>query len=299
MDRLVIMRTFAAVARAATFSGAAVDLGISPSMVSRHVADLEEQVGVRLVNRTPRSVSLTAAGVKYAEFAERILQEIDDTDAQMSDTQDSAEGHLSIISPKWIGLMDLGTAVGAFVEAHPKMRVRLELGGISDRLYDFLDRGFDVAFHARDPRDSRVRVRRISELPFVLAASADYLDRRGTPHTISDLNDHDLLSHTSDPAWRLGEGADLVHFKVQDPIVATNAYLTLEQLIESGRGIGIIPRRSARRALESGAVVEVLPEFPVQSRSLYAVHGPGGQTPARVKVFLDFMSDWFRRTRVD
>ncbi|MGW8482397.1 LysR family transcriptional regulator [Microbacterium sp. NPDC055903] len=297
MDRFVVMRTFAAVARAATFSGAAADLGISPSMVSRHVADLEEQIGVRLVNRTPRSVSLTAAGVKYAEFAERILQEIDDTDAQMSDTQDSAEGHLSIISPKWIGLMDLGTAVGAFVEAHPRMRVRLELGGISDRLYDFLDRGFDVAFHARDPRDSRVRVRRISELPFVLAASADYLARRGAPESVSELNDHDLISHTSDSAWRLGEGADLVHYKVQDPIVATNAYLTIEQLIESGRGIGIIPRRSARAALESGRVVEVLPELPVQSRSLYAVHGPGGQTPERVKVFLDFMSDWFRRTR--
>ncbi|WAA66515.1 LysR family transcriptional regulator [Microbacterium oxydans] len=299
MDRLVVMRTFAAVARAATFSGAAVDLGISPSMVSRHVADLEEQVGVRLVNRTPRSVSLTAAGLKYAEFAERILQEIDDTDAQMNDTQDSAEGHLSVISPKWIGLMDLGTAVGAFVEAHPKMRVRLELGGISDRLYDFLDRGFDVAFHARDPRDSRVRVRRISELPFVLAASAAYLEQHGTPRTVADLADHELISHTSDPAWRLGEGSDLLHYKVQDPVVSTNAYLIIEQLIESGRGIGIIPRRSARRALETGVVVEVLPEFPVQSRSLYAVHGPGGQTPERVKVFLDFMSDWFRRTRVD
>lgn len=297
MDRLVVMRTFAAVARATSFSGAAADLGISPSMVSRHVADLEEQIGVRLVNRTPRSVSLTAAGLKYAEFAERILQEIDDTDAQMSDTQDSAEGHLSVISPKWIGLMDLGTAVGAFVAAHPRMRVRLELGGISDRLYDFLDRGFDVAFHARDPRDSRVRVRRISDLPFVLAASADYLERHGTPRTIAELNRHELLSHTSDQAWRLGEGPDLVHFKVQDPRVTTNAYLIIEQLVESGRGIGIIPRRSARRALETGRVVELLPEFPVQSRSLYAVHGPGGQTPERVKVFLDFMSAWFRHTR--
>ncbi|HRN29905.1 MAG TPA: LysR family transcriptional regulator, partial [Terrimesophilobacter sp.] len=203
MDRLVVMRTLAAVARASTFSGAATELGISPSLVSRHIADLEEQLGVRLVNRTPRSVSLTEGGQSYAEFADRILFEIEETDKRIAGRQDSAEGLLSVISPKWIGMMDLGVAIGDFVETHPRIRVKLELGGISDRAYDFLDRGFDVAIHARDPKDSRVRVRRIADLQFLLAASADYLKRRGTPTTIAQLQEHDLIAHISDATWRL------------------------------------------------------------------------------------------------
>lgn len=295
MDRLVVMRTLAAVARASTFSGAAVDLGISPSLVSRHVADLEDQLGVRLVNRTPRSVSLTEAGLSYAEFADRIIDEIEATDSRIAGRQGSTEGQISVISPKWIGLMDLGVAIGDFVGSHPKTRLRLELGGISDRAYDFLDRGFDVAFHARDPKDSRVLVRRIADLPFVLAASSDYIARAGTPQTPGELAEHSLITHTSDTTWRLGSGADLVQVKIQNPIVTTNAYLVIEQLVEAGHGIGIVPRWSARKALESGAVVEVLPQIHAQSRSLYALHGPGGQTPERVKVFLDFMTDWFRR----
>jgi DNA-binding transcriptional LysR family regulator len=294
MDRLIVMRTFATVARSSTFSLAAAELGISPSLVSRHVADLEEQLGVRLVNRTSRSLTLTPAGVEYAVFAERILQEIEEADAALTQSQDAAEGQLSVISPKWIGLMDLGTAIGAFVEAHPRTRIRFELGGISDRPYDFLDRGFDVAFHARDPRDSRVRVRRITELPFMLAGSPDYLRRRGTPREVNDLNTHELIAHTNDTAWRLGRGADVTQYRVQNPVVTTNAYLVIEQLVEAGRGIGLIPRLSARRALASDSVVEVLPHLPPQPRSLYAVHGPGGQTPERVKVFLDFMTGWFR-----
>lgn len=298
MDRFVVMKTFSAVAKSSSFSGAAVELGISPSLVSRHVADLEDQVGARLVNRTARSVSLTEAGTSYAEFADRILLEIDEVDARISNTQDSAEGLLSVITPKWIGLMDLGEAVGAFIKEHPKIRIRLELGGISDRAYDFLDRGFEVAFHARDPKDSRVRVRRITELPFLLAAAPSYLAKAGTPASIADLAQHSLISHTSDSTWRLGTDDDPVHFKVQEPVVATNAYMVIEQLVESGNGIGLIPRRSARRALEEGLVVEVLPEFPVQSRSLYAVHGPAGEIPERLKVFLDFMTNWFRRPDV-
>ncbi|MDN3310336.1 LysR family transcriptional regulator [Microbacterium oryzae] len=294
MDRLVVMRTFVAVARVSTFNGAAGALGISPSLVSRHVADLEAQVGVRLVNRTARSVSLTDAGQQYAEFADRILQEIEETDAELAERQSSAEGQLSILCPKWIGNLDLGTAIGAFVREHPRIRVRVELGSMSDRLYDFLDRGFDVAFHARDPRDSRVRVRRVTELPFVLAGSAEYLSRRGTPQRPSDLAGHELLTHANDAVWHLGDGPDAQQYKVQEPAVMTNAYLLLEQMVEQGCGIGIIPRGPAQPALDAGRIVEVLPQLPPPTRSLYAVHGPGGQTPARVRLFLDFISGWYR-----
>lgn len=295
MDRLVVMKTFVTVAKSSSFSGAARELGISGSLVSRHVADLERQVGVRLVNRTARSVSLTDAGRRYAEFAERILDEIDDEDAAISGSQDAPEGTLSIICPKWIGTLEVGDAIAAFVREHPKITVRFELGGMSDRNYDFLDRGYDVAFHTRDLRDSNVLIRRVSELPFVLAASADYVRRKGAPATVAELGEHECLLHPNDPVWRLGAAGDTIHHKVQDPTAVANSYLVIEKLVEAGCGIALIPRRPAEARLAAGDLIEVLPDFQPPARALYAVHGPGGRTPERVRIFLDFMTAWFRR----
>jgi len=297
VDRFAVMRTLVSVAHAPSFSAAAAELSISPSLVSRHVADLEGQLGVRLVNRTARSVTLTPDGEQYAEFAERILGEIDEQDSALSQTKRSTEGRLSIISPKWIGLQELGLAIGAFRLENPGIRVKLQLGGVSDRLHDFLDQGFDIAFHARHPSDSRVKVRRITDLPFMLAASAEYLERRGTPTSPGELSDHDLLTHTGDPVWHLGEGDQATRLRVQEPAVTSNAYSTLEQMIELGCGIGHVPRTLVQHSARASEVVEVLPHLPPPTRSLYALHAPGDATPERVKIFLRFITDWFKRSQ--
>jgi DNA-binding transcriptional LysR family regulator len=294
MDRLVVMRTFVTVAKSSSFSAAARDLAISGSLVSRHVADLERQIGARLVNRTARSVSLTESGQEYAEFAERILTEIEDQDNALSRSRDAAEGALSVICPKWIGTLEVGDAIAAFAREHPKIKLRFELGGMSDRNYDFLDRGYDVAFHTRDLRDSNVLIRRVSELPFVLAASADYVRLHGLPESIADLGEHNSILHPNDPVWRLGAGEDTVHYKVQNATVVANSYLVMEKLVVAGCGVALIPRRPAAELLESGELLELLPHLRPPQRALYAVHGPGGQTPKRVRIFLDFMTEWFR-----
>ncbi|GAA1704516.1 LysR family transcriptional regulator [Microbacterium sediminicola] len=294
MDRLVVMKTFVTVAKSSSFSAAARELAISGSLVSRHVADLERQIGVRLVNRTARSVSLTDTGTEYAEFAARILGEIDEQDRSLSHSQEVAEGTLSIICPKWIGTLEVGDAIAAFAIEHPKIRVRFELGGMSDRNYDFLERGYDVAFHTRDLRDSNVLLRRVSELPFVLAASKDYVARHGAPANIAELREHECVMHPNDPVWRLGEAEHTIHYKVQDPAVVANSYLVIEKLVETGCGIALIPRRPAQERLEAGELVEILPDSPPPARALYVVHGPGGRTPERVRVFLEFMTTWFR-----
>lgn len=294
MDRISVMRTLVEVANSPSFSAAATQLHISPSLVSRHIADLEQQIGVRLVNRTARSVTLTQDGRQYAEFANRILAEIEEQDALLARHKAASGGLLSIVSPKWIGHLDLGTAIAAFTREFPEFQVRIELDSPSDRLYDFLDRGFDVAFHARAPRDSRVRVRRITDLPFVLAASREYLDAHGTPASVAELASHRLLTHTSDAVWRFGTEQNEAQLKVSQPTVATNAYMLIDQFVKAGCGIGLMPRMSARSALEDGRLVEVLPDLPPPSRALFAVHAPGGETPERVRVFLDFISTWFR-----
>lgn len=293
MDRLLVMRSFVTVAKVGSFSGAAKVLGSSGSLISRHVADLEKQVGVRLVNRTARSISLTEPGLRYSRFAQRILDEIDDEDASIAEMHDRPEGPLSVICPKWIGSFDLGDAIAAFAVAHPKITVRFELGGMSDRTYDFLDSGFDVAFHTRDLRDSSVRLKKIAALPFVLCAAESYVKKRGLLTDANELNDHDCLVHVNDPVWRIGHGHASTLHKIRNVAFTSNSYIALQKAALHGRGIALIPHRPAYEDLVSGALRVLLPDLPVPDRSLYAIYGPSAQIPRKVEVFLDFLTTWF------
>ena len=293
MDRLLLMRSFVIVANLGSFSGAAKALSSSGSLVSRHVAELERQVGVRLVNRTARSVSLTEPGLRYAEFAARILGEIEAEDAGIAHLHDRAEGALNIISPKWIGSLDLGDAIAAFSAAHPKILVRFELGGMSDRTYDFIDGGFDIAFHTRDLRDSSVRLRKIASLPFVLCASKRYIDRSCPLTHPNDLAAHDCLMHVNDSVWRIGHGHASTLHKIRNMAFSSNSYIALQKAAVHGRGIALLPQRSAYDDLVSGALQVLLPELAVPDRPLYAIYGPGQNTSRKITVFLDFLTQWF------
>ena len=295
MDRLAIMRSFVGVTKSRSFSQAARGLGISGSLVSRHVAELERSLGVRLVNRTARTISLTDVGTQYAEFAARIIDEIDREDAQLRGERDKPEGPLAVISPKWIGTNDVGDAIVAFCTRYPKIHIRFEVGGMSERSYEFLDQGFDVAFHTRHVRDCNLMLRKIADLEFALCASPNYLRRAGEPTDIADLSNHDCLANTNDPIWHLRQAGHDVHMKVNDPVYASNSYLTLHKAAHAARGIALLPIRLVSDDLASGDLVDILDDYEVPDRPLYALHSPGGQTPARVQLFLDFVSDWFRR----
>ncbi|WP_329577891.1 LysR family transcriptional regulator [Streptomyces sp. NBC_01361] len=298
MDRLLLMHSFVTVAQNGSFNGAAKKLGSSGSLVSRHVAELERQMGVRLVNRTARSVSLTEQGIRYAEFCTRILDEIAAEDVSIAQSHDLAEGALSIICPKWIGSLDLGDAIAAFSAAHPKIHVRYELGGMSDRTYDFLDSGFDVAFHTRDLRDSGVRLKKIASLPFVLCAAPEYLARNGRLASPNDIGAHDCLVHVNDPVWRVGHGHASTLHKIRNVAFSSNSYIALQKAVVHGRGIGLLPQRSTYEDLLSGALEELLPELGVPDRPLYAIYGPGQNTQKKIAVFLEFLTQWFSKNPI-
>jgi DNA-binding transcriptional LysR family regulator len=289
------MRSFVGVTKSRSFSQAARALGISGSLVSRHVAELERDLGVRLVNRTARTISLTEAGTRYADFATRIIDEIDREEESLRGLRDKAEGSLAIISPKWIGSNDVADAIVAFSVRHPKIHIRFEVGGMSERAYDFLDQGFDVAFHTRHVRDSNLLLKKIADLKFALCASPGYLLRAGEPAQVTELSEHDCLVNTNDPIWHLCHAGHDVHLKINDPVYSSNSYLTLRKAALAGRGIGLLPIRLTAADFTDGSLVEVVPSCEVPDRPLYALHSPGGQTLARVRLFLDFVTDWFRR----
>lgn len=299
MDRLTVMKSFVAVGKSANFSAAARSLGVSGSLVSRHIADLERQLGVRLVTRTARAVSLTEQGHRYLSFSERILAELDQEDAAVRGVHERPEGDLSIISPKWIGSLDLSDAVAAFAADHPLINVRFDVGGMSDRMYDFIDQGYDMAFHTKDLRDSSVKVRRVATLPFVLCAAPAYLRRNRAPVMPLDLAEHECIVHRNDPIWHLKQGEHAMHHKVHASAFTSNTYLIIQKAALEGLGIALLPLRPVYDDIRAGRLELVLTDYEVPARPLYVVYPPGLQSVAKFRVFLDFIGAWFKRFPID
>jgi DNA-binding transcriptional LysR family regulator len=299
MDRLTIMKSFVAVVKAESFSAAARSLGVSASLVSRHISHLEQQLGVRLVNRTARSVSLTEQGERYFQFSERMLGELEAEDASIRGLQESAEGSLAVVSPKWIGSLDLSDAVAAFAREYPQITVRFDVGGMGDRIYDFIDKGYDLAFHTKYLRDSSVRVRKIATLPFVLCASPLYLRRHPQLTEPADLANHACLVHRNDPVWHFERDGGQQHYKVQTAVFTSNTYLVLNKVALEGMGVALLPLRPIFDDVRSSRLQVVLPEFSVPARPLYLIYPPGLQSVKKFRVFLDFMGAWFKRFPID
>lgn len=299
MDRFSVMNSYVAVCRSDSFTAAARTLGVSSSLVSRHIAHIEQELGVRLINRTARALSLTEQGRTYLAFCERILGDIAEGEATLKGIRDRPEGNLAIVSPKWIGSLDLSDAVAAFAAEHPLINVRFDVGGMSDRTYDFIEQGYDLAFHTKDLRDSSVRVRRVATLPFLLCASPEYLRRHPAPGTPTDLAEHLCLVHRNDPIWHLSADDAPVHHKVQHAAFVSNTYLVLQKAALEGLGIALLPLRPIFDDVRAGRLVPVLPEYEAPSRPLYVVYPPGLQSVQKLRVFLDYISDWFKRFPID
>jgi DNA-binding transcriptional LysR family regulator len=166
---------------------------------------------------------------------------------------------------------------------------------MSERSYEFLDQGFDVAFHTRHVRDCNLMLRKIADLTFTLCAAPSYLHRAGQPASAAELSDHDCLVNTNDPIWHLNQDGNELHLKMSEPVYSSNSYVTLRKAAIAGRGLAVLPMRLVGDELADGTLVTVLPECEVPDRPLYALHSPGTQTTARVRLFLDFVSDWFRK----
>jgi DNA-binding transcriptional LysR family regulator len=295
MDRLVMMNSFVAVAETRSFSAVAASLGYSRALVSRHIADLEKILGARLFNRTTRSVSLTEAGKRHLKFCLRMLSDLHEEESTIAGLREKAEGTLSVVTPKWIGNLQVGDAVTAFSLAYPKISVRCEIGHHYRGTHDFVGAGFDVAFQTKAIRDSSVVVKRIATLHYVLCASPAYLDRCGAPQRLENLAHHRTLTHVNEPMWHFNNGIRSTHIKLHDVAFSSNAYLLLQKAALAGMGIALLPMQSVSKYLEDGRLRLVLPDNRIQDRPLYITYAPGDKNVARVRYFVDFITAWFKR----
>jgi DNA-binding transcriptional LysR family regulator len=298
MDRFRTMQSFAEVIRLGSFSEAAKTLGLSRALVSRHVTDLEKHLGVRLLTRTTRRITLTEAGAKHFEFCQRVITEIEQNEGSLKRLQQEPEGSLKILAPKSFTTLALGDAIASFAAANPYLNVSLMLDDLSFRSYDFIERGFDVAVHTTPVRNSNLIARKIANLRWLLCAAPAYLKKHGEPQQPRELARHQCLVHiNSDPSdrvWRLGGGNGQVSVKVQGSF-ASNSVLMLRKAALATLGIAIVPLYCVKEDLKSGALREILSSFPIPVHPLSLVFSPGKPTPQKIRSLGDFLVDWFRK----
>jgi DNA-binding transcriptional LysR family regulator len=299
MDRFENTRVFAAVVDAESFTAAAERLGMSRAAVSKHVLQLEERLGARLLNRTTRRVSVTEPGRTFYEQCRRILADLEDAERAAGELHNEPRGELRIMAPTNFGLAEIGAAITDLALAYPRLRINLTL---NDHVTDPIAEGYDIAISVGRPRgaSSSLIARKLNSSRRILCAAPDYLARRGTPRQPEDLAQHACLtySYLAEPdEWHLiGHDGERV-VKISGPIVTSHREV-LKTAVVRGLGIAYGPVIFFREDIKAGRVVEVLPKFKLPEETIYAVYPVGQQRSAKVLAFNDFMSRYFAATGV-
>lgn len=288
-----------ALASAGSLSGAARELGITTSAVSKRLALIEARVGVPLVNRTTRRMSMTPEGEVLLEHARRILGEIADLDQLLTSSQGVPKGQLRVNATLGFGRLHIAPAISQYVLRYPEVDVQLQLSVDPPAL---TDDQFDVCIRFGAPVDTRVIARRLASNRRLLCASPKYLARHGEPKTPGDLRKHNCISiRQGDEAyglWRLYAGReaerDAQAVKVRGNLTTNDGEIAVNWALD-GHGILLRAGWDIERYLDSGRLVEVLPGYKTPDADIYAVYAPRHQLSARIRTFVDFLGERFGR----
>ncbi|CAN5206731.1 LysR family transcriptional regulator [soil metagenome] len=293
MERLAEMMTFAKVVETKSFSGAARALSSSKSLVSKQISQLEQALGVRLLNRTTRSMSLTEIGAAYYEHCARIAGEIEAAAETVTQLQVAPRGILKVTTPVMFAAKHLGPAIQTFLQRHAD--VELELNA-SDRVVDLVDEGYDLALRITDNPAQTMVARLIAPVRWATCASPAYLARMGTPLTPQDLAKHNCLTlhglPTLNGGWRYRVGSKEQIMPAPGNCRANNSEVLLQMAI-NGMGIVLFPTYVVGAALQGGELVEILPDYLANSNmGLYAMYMPHRYMQPKVRVFIDHLLEY-------
>ncbi len=292
MEGFGAIPVFVAVVENGGFSAAARTLGISKSAVSKRINQLEAHLGVRLLHRTTRKLSLTEAGERYFEHAAQALTAAGQAEDAVTELQGEPQGNLKISSPMSFGRLHVAPLIPKLLQRYPKLQIDLVM---DDRKVDLVAGGFDVAIRAGNLPASTQIARKLAPVRQVLCASPDYIDRYDRPGTPAELSGHNcvLYSYSSDAGeWTLiGEsGPETV--TVSGSYQVNNSEALLEALRE-GIGIGRLPTFVAGPDLNTGRLVKLFESYRLPDFTIYAVFPERQYLPAKVRAFLDFAIEYF------
>jgi DNA-binding transcriptional LysR family regulator len=290
MDRLTALEIFTTVVSEGSFSGAARQLGMSKSAVSKQVAALEDRLGARLLNRTTRRLSLTDPGALYYERANRIVAEAEEAEAEVSQLSASPRGVLRISAPLSFGIRHLGPLLPGFMQENNGIEVDLKL---DDSFVDLVDQGFDVALRVTDPVDSSMTVRRLCPSRTVLVASPGYVDLRGIPDHPLELKEHACLLYSNQPyglEWRLKSSTnERLTVRLGESRLRANNGDIIRQAALQGVGVAILPTFFVGEDLRQGRLVRLCPDWEGIGGEVCLLWPHSRFTPAKVRVFVDYM----------
>jgi DNA-binding transcriptional LysR family regulator len=290
--RLEDMALLVRIVERGNLSAAARDLGLSRSLVSRRLGELEDRLGARLVNRTTRRLAPTEIGRDFYERARRVLQDADEAEACAQEASADLRGRLRIAAPVSFGHLHLAEAVARFLARHPRVELDLDL---NDRFVDLVGEGYDLAIRAGRLEDSSLIVRPIAMARMVLCASADYVARRGWPASPADLAGHACLVYGNQPVsatWRFPADGGWTVPAVRPQLVSNNGDVLARAAVE-GLGIVLLPSFIVGPDLARGALLPLLPELRLAEQPVQAIYPGGRPVPQRLRRFVDFMAGYF------
>lgn len=291
MDRFSALEAFVRVAETQSFSESARRLGKSKSLISRQVAALEMELGVRLLQRTTRSITLTEAGRGFFERAQRILSDIEDATLSVSRLQTAPRGCLRVNAPMSFGFLHLAPALPDFLKSYPEIEIDMVM---NDRMVDLVEEGFDVAVRIGRLTESSLIARRLAPIRIAVCASPAYLAAHGEPLSPDDLAHHQcLINSTLVPSdeWRFAHpDGKAWPAPIHGPLRANNGD-ALKAAVVKGLGMVMLPTFIVGQELQSGELVSVLNDFVPQDIALHAVYPHSRLLSPKVRAFIDFLAE--------
>ena len=293
LDRLTGLEVFAKVAASSSLSAAGRAMGMSQTMVTKHMAALETRLGVKLFHRTTRRLSITEAGRNYLEASERILAELETADASVAAERLEPRGLLRLNAPVAFGTRQIAPLLVEFTARHPRVTIEL---GLNDRLVDLAEEGWNLAIRIGNLTSSSLIARRIAPFRVVICAAPSYLKANGRPKTVASLADHNCLGYTLSQGafdhWKFGTRAD-VSVQVSGNLRANNGD-ALRTAAIAGQGVIYQPTFIVADDLRAGTLVALdLDQPTVELGGIYAVYLPDRHPPAKVRAFIDFIASRF------
>lgn len=288
MDQLQSMQVFVKVVDTGSFISASDVMGISRPMASKHVARLELSLGVSLLHRTTRTLSMTEAGRTYYMRCQDILSRIDEAAQEAGNLRVHPKGQLRISAPHSFGRKHLARSIAKFQQNFPDIEVDLTL---NDRLIDLIDEGFDLAIRIGHLSDSSLIARKLAPCQLKVCAAPSYIDKHGIPETPADLARHNCLAYSylaEGPQWQFTKDEQAHTVKISGTFKANSGDAIIEAAAE-GLGIIIEPTFITGPYLETGALIPLLTDYAIKPRGVYAVYPDNRLLPQKIRVFIDFL----------
>jgi len=292
MDTLNSFAVFTKVVETGGFSSAARDLNMSKSAVSKHIAKLEEYLGVRLLNRTTRKLSPTEIGTTFYERARRIVNDVEETKRAVSEAHTQPRGTLRLNVPMSFGILHIAPALSDFTARYPDIKIDMVL---NDRVVDLLDEGFDVAVRIARLPDSTLIARKLAPVHLAICATPDYWKQHGIPQTSSDLQNHNCLSYSylmKQDEWPLQGPDGKISVKISGNIRANNGD-ALRAAALQGAGVFLSPTFIVADDLRQARLQAVLEDVTRTELAIYAVYPHNRYLSAKVRAFVDFFAERF------